>query len=73
MDNSKEYERYPLYKNSKKSKVWWVANYDVIGEHVFTFDKKTFYNLFADYRRLTDEQKAIIKADSPELANLFAD
>lgn len=41
--------KYAFYKNNKKDTIYWVDNYDVIGEFLFSFDKKTIYNLFRDY------------------------
>ncbi len=39
---------YEFYKNKKNDKIWWVDNVEVLGEHLFTFDKIKIYNLFAD-------------------------
>ena len=51
------------YKNRRSDKVWWLDNSDRIGEFVFSFDRKTAFNLFADYPwTLTQEQKAIFDA-----------
>lgn len=39
-----------FYKNNISDSIWWLDNADdVKGEWVFTFDKKKFFNLFADY------------------------
>ncbi len=38
-----------IYKENKDDKVWWLDNEKAIGEFACTRDKKTFYNLFADY------------------------
>ena len=37
------------YKNRTSDKIWWKNTSDPIGEWVFSFDKKTEYNMFADY------------------------
>ena len=63
-----------LYKNKPTDKVWWVYNMDVIGEFVFTFDKKQFFNLFRDYPwKLTQEQKRIFDKENPFWAEFFKD
>lgn len=63
-----------LYKNKPADKVWWVYNMDVIGEFVFTFDKKQFFNLFRDYPwKLTQEQKRIFDKENPFWAEFFKD
>lgn len=63
-----------LYKNEPTDKVWWVYNFDVIGEFVFTFDKKQFFNLFRDYPwKLTQEQKRIFDEENPFWAEFFKD
>ena len=49
-----------FYKKNKNDKIWWIDNIDTIGEFLFSFDKKTIFNLFADYpHNLTAEQKEI--------------
>lgn len=63
-----------LYKEHKSDKIWWVAIEDRVGEFVFTFDKKVFFNLFADYPyKLTAEQKRIFDKENPFWADFFAD
>lgn len=47
-DNVEDYSKYELYQNENNDKIWWVDNYDRIGEYIFTFDKKRFFNFFAD-------------------------
>ena len=48
-----------FYKNNKNDSIWWLDNADDIkGEWEFTFDKKKFFNLFADYpHNLTQKKK----------------
>ena len=66
--------RYDFYKNKKSDKVYWADNYDVVGEHLFSFDKKTIFNLFADYpHKLTPEQRAIFDKENPYWADFFRD
>lgn len=63
-----------LYKKNATDKIWWVDNSDEVGRFVFTFDKKTFFNLFADYpHKLTAEQKKIFDSENPYWANFFSD
>ena len=64
-----------LFKNEPSDKIWWVDNGEESkGEFVFTFDKKTFFNLFADYpHKLTPEQKAIFDRENPFWANFFSE
>ena len=46
------------YKNNPDDKIWWLNNPEVKGEWVFSFDKKTEFNMFRDYpHALTSEQK----------------
>ena len=67
--NNKEF-----YKENPTDSIWWVDNPDVLGVWEFSFDKKTVYNLFADYpHNLTPEQKAIFDRENPYWANFFKD
>ena len=66
--------KYDFYKNNKKDTIYWVDNYDIIGEFLFSFDKKTIYNLFRDYPyKLNKEQKAIFDKENPYWADFFSD
>lgn len=61
-----------FYKNSKKDKIFWVDNPNVIGEHLFSFDKKHIFNLFQDYpNALNEDQKKIFDSENPYWANFF--
>lgn len=61
-------------KQSPDDKIWWLDNEDVKGEFVFSFDKKTVFNLFQDYPwKLTPEQKQVFDEENPEWANFFKD
>lgn len=63
---------YEFYKNKPTDKVYWVDNVGVIGEFLFSFDKKKIYNLFRDYpQKLTAEEKAIFDKDNPYWAEFF--
>ena len=67
-------DKYNFYKNKKSDKVYWVDNLDVKGEHLFSFDKQTIFNLFADYpHKLTPEQRAIFDKENPYWADFFKD
>lgn len=60
------------YKKNPTDKIWWLDNLDVIGEMIFSFDKKTKMNLFTDYpHKLTETQKAIFDKENPYWANFL--
>lgn len=60
-------------KHNKSDKVWWGFN-DRPGEFIFSFDKKTIYNLFRDYpEKLNAEEKTIFDAENPYWADFFKD
>jgi len=63
------------YKDNDTDKVWWLDNgNDVRGEFIFSFDKKTEFNLFADYPyKLTPEQKEIFDKENPYWVAFFID
>ena len=61
-------------KNNPSDKIWWVNNPAKVGEWLFSFDKKTVFNMFADYpHKLTAEQKAIFDKENPFWADYFSD
>ena len=63
-----------FYKNNRGDKIWWVDNSDTVGEWLFTFDKKTIFNMFQDYpHKLTPEQKEIFDKEIPYWAEFFQD
>ena len=65
---------YDFYKNKKSDKVYWVNNMDSVGQHLFSFDKQTVFNLFADYpHNLTTEQREIFDKENPYWADFFKD
>lgn len=63
------------YKENPSDQIYWLDNgNDVKGEFVFSFDKKTTFNLFADYpHKLTKEQKTIFDRENPFWADFFGD
>jgi len=69
----KEKKEFVFYKKRKKDKVWWVDT-DMIGLHLFSFDKKKVFNLFADYPyNLTKEQKELFDKENPYWKEFFSD
>ncbi|MCC8196255.1 MAG: hypothetical protein LIO49_05560 [Ruminococcus sp.] len=67
-------DEYIFYKENPDDRIWWVAVPDRIGEWLFSFDKKTVYNMFADYPyKLTKEEKAIFDEENPYWADFFKD
>lgn len=63
---------YIFYKNKASDKIYWIDNIGIIGEFLFTFDKKKIYNLFRDYpQKLTNEEKIIFDKENPYWANFF--
>lgn len=63
-----------FYKNSPTDVIWWVENHGTIGEWLFSFDKKTVFNMFQDYpHKLTPEQKKIFDKENPHWADFFKD
>ena len=67
-------QKQRFYKNNRSDVIWWLDNSDVVGEFVFSFDKKTLFNMFADYpHKLTAEQKEIFDKENPYWADFFKD
>ena len=61
-------------KNEPTDKIWWLLDEDKTGEWVFSFDKKTNFNMFADYPdKLTAKQKALFDKENPFWADFFSD
>ena len=62
-----------FYKNKPTDTIWW-AESEHVGEHLFTFDKKRIFNLFAEYPwKLSIKEKAIFDKENPEWAEYFKD
>ena len=63
-----------FYKNDPNDKIWWIDKLDSFGEHLFSFDKKTIFNLFRDYPyKLTKEQKELFDKENPYWKKFFKD
>ena len=56
--------KYIFYKEKNGAKIWQVETSQE-GPILISFDKKTVYNLWTDYGKLTAEQKAILKEEMP--------
>ena len=66
-------QRRAFYKNEKTDQVYWIES-ENLGQHLFSFDKKKIYNLFADYpHNLSSEEVAIFDKENPYWANYFRD
>lgn len=64
--------KYDFYKVRDNDVIYWVDNIGVLGEYLFSFDRKTIFNLFADYpHKLTPEQKRIFDKENPYWADFF--
>ena len=63
-----------FYKNEPMDTIWWVENCGMVGEWLFSFDKKKIYNMFLDYPyNLTAEEKEIFDAENPFWKEFFMD
>jgi len=63
-----------FFKNKRSDKIWWLDTSEKVGEWIFTFDKKTLFNMFTDYPyKLTPEEKAVFDKENPYWAEFFAD
>lgn len=66
-------ESSKFYKQNEGDTIWWVHT-DVKGDWLFSFDRKTIFNMFQDYPyKLTPEQKAIFDRENPYWADFFRD
>lgn len=70
-----EVEYLDAYKGKDTDKVYWLEPVDeAVGEHLFSFDLKKVYNLFADYPwALTEEEKEIFDRENPFWRDFFED
>jgi hypothetical protein len=67
-------DNYVFSKNNDNDVIYWVDLPIMLGEWLFSFDKKKVFNLFADYPwKLTKEQKEIFDRENPYWANFFKD
>lgn len=65
---------YEYIKNNKDDVIFWVDNVETKGKHLFTFDKKKIYNLFADYPyKLTKDERDIFDKENPYWRDFFSD
>lgn len=72
--NQEIYLLYDFYKHNKKDQIWWTSPIGMVGRHLFSFDKKKIYNLFADYpHNLTADEKKIFDKENPFWKEFFAD
>lgn len=61
------------YKENPGDKIWWKETPDIDGEWIFSFDKKTEFNMYRDYPyKLTPEQIRIFDKENPNWAKYFA-
>lgn len=63
------------YKENETDLIWWLDNgSEVIGEFIFSFDKKKKYNLYADYpHNMTEKEVEIFNRENPFWENYFSD
>ena len=55
-----------FYKENDADQIWWVDNMDIVGLHLFSFDKKKIYNQFTDYPyAMTEEEIAVFNRENP--------
>lgn len=67
-------EKYRFYKNKPGDSIYWVDDPETIGEHLFSFDKKQVFNLFADYpHKFTAKQREVFDQENPQWRDFFAD
>lgn len=60
-------------KNNKTDKIWWKVT-DTKGDFIFSFDKKTEFNIYLDFPyKLTKEQVKIFINENPFWAEYFED
>ena len=86
-DDKMESDFYEFYKEDSKEKIWKVTHYIlidkdkgfetgnvdvIIGEILFSFDKKKIYNLWIDYpHNLTKEEKELFDKENPHWVDFF--
>lgn len=44
-DNVEDYSKYELYQNENNDKIWWVDNYDRIGEYIYSLLIKSVFSI----------------------------
>ena len=61
-------------RENETDKVWWLDTYGVYGLHIFSFNKKKQYNLFADYPdKLSVEEWIAFNTENPFWEEFFID
>lgn len=69
-----ELNHLEFYKNNDTDVIFWIDNVEDIGEHLFTFDKKKIYNLFADYpHNLTEKERNTFDKENAYWRDSFKD
>ena len=65
---------YDFYKKEPADTIYWADDPERKGVFLFSFDKHTVFNLFADYPdKLTAEQRALFDKENQYWANFFRD
>ena len=59
------------HKETEDAKVWWLDTDELV--RAFSFDKTKTYYLPADYPNLTDEERAILDAETGNFWRDFFD
>ncbi len=71
---TEETKIFEFYKNNDSDAIFWIDNIGVIGEHLFSFDKRKIYNLFADYpHKLSAIEKETFDRENPFWVSFFKD
>jgi hypothetical protein len=62
-----------FYHQHEGDQIWWGEKPDQLdGEYLFSFDRVTVFDLFADYPwSLTEEQRRIFDRENPEWRDFF--
>lgn len=65
------YEEEQFQKNRKTDTIYWVST-GIVGDMLFSFDKKKVYNLWSDYpAKLTEKEKEIFDKENPYWVEFF--
>lgn len=61
------------YKNNPTDRIWW-KDVNKVGIRIFSFDRKTEFNMFRDYPyKLNKEQKELFDEENPYWKEFFKD